>query len=277
LNLKINQEEEMFRDYFSIVVLVLLLIYSTNANAETSIRDSNNWEGSYECNVMPSAVGWTCDGLPDANNAPLYTTISNGILTFNTVGSYPDAMSFWEMPLVFDFNSVGISVEFKVKYIGGDAAGSACISVIDTHDRYVVMSLDSNIFNLINVGNFPQLLNDDFHIVRVTMKTGSGNVKVYVDNKLKPRMQRDFIEQLSSGFGNTIMFGDQTPSGGNSNWQIDWLRWTLQGTFPPYAIPVCGDFEHPYPMGDFSYDCTVDFADIRILAQNWLVDVRPLN
>ncbi len=33
---------------------------------------------------------------------------------------------------------------------------------------------------------------------------------------------------------------------------------------------VCGDAEHPYPIGDLSQDCYVDTLDIEIFAEHWL-------
>ena len=36
------------------------------------------------------------------------------------------------------------------------------------------------------------------------------------------------------------------------------------------ASPACGDFEHPYPVGDLTFDCKVDLLDLALLAENWL-------
>jgi hypothetical protein len=35
-------------------------------------------------------------------------------------------------------------------------------------------------------------------------------------------------------------------------------------------VSCCGDYKHPYPMGDLNKDCRVDFVDFTILAQDWL-------
>lgn len=37
----------------------------------------------------------------------------------------------------------------------------------------------------------------------------------------------------------------------------------------------CGDSEHPFPAGDFNYDCVVDLLDYRRFIENWLTDNRP--
>jgi hypothetical protein len=36
-------------------------------------------------------------------------------------------------------------------------------------------------------------------------------------------------------------------------------------------VSCCGDYKHPYPAGDLSEDCRVDFVDFAILAQDWLI------
>jgi hypothetical protein len=40
-------------------------------------------------------------------------------------------------------------------------------------------------------------------------------------------------------------------------------------------VPVCGDANHQYPVGDFDHDCVVGFNDFAAFAAGWLADVRP--
>jgi len=42
-----------------------------------------------------------------------------------------------------------------------------------------------------------------------------------------------------------------------------------------YAVPQCGDPEHPYPPGDLNQDCRVNLLDLAILASHWLVNNAP--
>ncbi len=42
-----------------------------------------------------------------------------------------------------------------------------------------------------------------------------------------------------------------------------------------YFIPTCGDFDHPYPLGDLSKNCYVDLEDIMLFAQYWLDCTDP--
>ena len=42
-----------------------------------------------------------------------------------------------------------------------------------------------------------------------------------------------------------------------------------------YFVPMCGDFDHPYPVGDLSEDCYVGMEDMILLAQYWLDCTDP--
>jgi hypothetical protein len=39
--------------------------------------------------------------------------------------------------------------------------------------------------------------------------------------------------------------------------------------------PRCGDLDHPYPPGDANKDCTVNLADLALMAANWLSCTSP--
>ena len=41
------------------------------------------------------------------------------------------------------------------------------------------------------------------------------------------------------------------------------------------VISVCGDVNHPYPIGDLNQDCRVDFADLGIFCAHWLECTAP--
>jgi hypothetical protein len=64
-------------------------------------------------------------------------------------------------------------------------------------------------------------------------------------------------------------------------WTGDYVAWT--GNYVWLYLmemttalePICGDDEHPYPVGDLTEDCVVNFEDFAMLADNWLVDEYP--
>lgn len=41
------------------------------------------------------------------------------------------------------------------------------------------------------------------------------------------------------------------------------------------TYPICGDAEHPIPMGDLNHDCIVNLEDLVYLCANWLVCTKP--
>ena len=38
---------------------------------------------------------------------------------------------------------------------------------------------------------------------------------------------------------------------------------------------VCGDLDHPYPVGDVNHDCDVNMLDLSLMAANWLESTAP--
>jgi len=44
-------------------------------------------------------------------------------------------------------------------------------------------------------------------------------------------------------------------------------------TFEVIVIPACGDVNHPYPAGDLSGDCRVNWNDFSIFVAHWLDDL----
>ena len=46
-------------------------------------------------------------------------------------------------------------------------------------------------------------------------------------------------------------------------------------TIIAYALPACGDPNHPYPVGDLNKDCHVNLLDLAIIASHWLECTAP--
>jgi len=44
---------------------------------------------------------------------------------------------------------------------------------------------------------------------------------------------------------------------------------------PILSGPICGDSEHPYPVGDLNQDCHVDIADLEMLIDHWTECTAP--
>jgi hypothetical protein len=46
----------------------------------------------------------------------------------------------------------------------------------------------------------------------------------------------------------------------------------LQSIVPDH---LCGDYGYPYPVGDENHDCIVNFQDLGVVAEHWLVCTKP--
>jgi hypothetical protein len=69
----------------------------------------------------------------------------------------------------------------------------------------------------------------------------------------------------SGSLQNDLVFFDIAPSG--STGQIVYF----DNIVVTYGLPnVCGDENHPYPVGDLTLDCHVNFEDLAILMEHWL-------
>ncbi len=44
---------------------------------------------------------------------------------------------------------------------------------------------------------------------------------------------------------------------------------------PISIVPICGDSEHPYPIGDLNKDCRVDIEDLVLLIEHWMECTGP--
>ncbi|MHC4737525.1 MAG: dockerin type I domain-containing protein [Planctomycetota bacterium] len=38
-------------------------------------------------------------------------------------------------------------------------------------------------------------------------------------------------------------------------------------------VACCGDYKHPFPIGDINSDCRVDYGDLTLLCQYWLIEI----
>lgn len=64
-----------------------------------------------------------------------------------------------------------------------------------------------------------------------------------------------------------ILYLGSSRSGGYGDYDL----WQI----PVSYTGVCGDDDHPYPIGDVNQDCRVDFYDLALVAAHWLEDNNP--
>ena len=67
---------------------------------------------------------------------------------------------------------------------------------------------------------------------------------------------------------------------------LDWIQYVRIEDNPAYSsatteidavsdVAACGDYKHPFPIGDLNNDCRVDMEDFAIAAQQW-IDMMPI-
>jgi hypothetical protein len=85
--------------------------------------------------------------------------------------------------------------------------------------------------------------------------------------------QTVYIDELNFPFPTNMKIGFQCgASGTDDNVYIDEIEvsgWQETG------LGICGDAEHPYPIGDFTNDCYVNLLDFAMFAQQWLTCTAP--
>jgi len=42
-------------------------------------------------------------------------------------------------------------------------------------------------------------------------------------------------------------------------------------------VAACGDYKHPYPVGDIDKNCAVNYEDLELLSESWLVEINGPN
>jgi len=65
-----------------------------------------------------------------------------------------------------------------------------------------------------------------------------------------------------------------------AGWDFNTVWNIVNGSKYPYfqfqpGFILCGDINHPYPIGDLNQDCIVNILDIALVAEHWLEDNRP--
>jgi len=95
----------------------------------------------------------------------------------------------------------------------------------------------------------------------------SADFESWLLGEVAPRLPQEVTYLL-------FMQGEAHPDWTNPN-----MGMTTDGivgeTMIAYALPQCGDPEHPYPVGDLNGDCRVNFLDLAKLTLHWLECTAP--
>ena len=198
-----------------------------------SMRDSANWEGKYEANVLPTdpSEGWI------KKNSPV-GTVSRGILTLgHKSGNEGDGYKKENLP----GSKRGMSIEYRIRVTAGPGTGKAFRSH-SPNAPSIGRGLGETYFELGDFGTKPYVAawkhskpyaayNIDiskFHTYRYTYTADSPIVSLYVDDN-----PTAVATAASGGCGfkppSYIEFWPYD----SSVIELDYLRWTTTGAYAP--------------------------------------------
>ena len=110
---------------------------------------------------------------------------------------------------------------------------------------------------------------DQWHHFKIHRKSlaGPDNVDLYVDDAFVGT----YDSLLGSGMIGDAQIGD-TSTGPGVGWgDVHWDNFLIYEPWQGY----CGDDDHPVRNGDVNEDCRVDYNDLLILTENWLLCDDP--
>jgi hypothetical protein len=220
---------------FLAVLMVCLVASSVQAIVITP--DSLTWENKYECDVTPNLAGWTAAGGFESS----FTSASGGILSMNSLAGPGNWFGWYDIASNVSF-ATGATIEFRAR-----------VNAVTTNDNYqgATIRLYDSSGNVANIGfgqagtaqyawsNSPGggigAVFGDWHTYRITALASEG-IKWYIDNN--PTAVHSGTSIANWG-GTTVEIGDLT-GGSDSNWDIDYIRWTGAGAFAtPEPASMC--------------------------------------
>ena len=212
-----------------ITTIVLVFGLGTAASAQ-NLFNSENWEGKYEGDVLPSAAGWSI-----TNGGP----IPDGKLEFSSESSDGNIYSFssttdwsgYDYDAGISNTATAYSIEFRARLTGGHPT----IPGIVVHWLTDALGQTNQQLQFddprVRHGNIPEfeypIDTSAWHTYRFT--NDSGLYSLYIDNDPTP---------VHSAFSDYV---DPSPTP-KLTWQswgaageVDWIRWTV-GAFPIKGI-----------------------------------------
>jgi len=165
-------------------------------------------------------------------------------------GTYiPSAEANWALQAIFDW------------YYDTPFGGPNTIDM--TFDNYQWNGFIIPVSQLTTAGMEATALDDPLGYFAGT----SADFESWLLNEVAPRLPQDATYLL-------FVQGEAHPA-----WTHPEIGMTTDGivgeTIIAYAVPQCGDPEHPYPPGDLNQDCHVNLLDLAILALHWLECTAP--
>ena len=224
-----------------LTILAVLGLVATGAYAD--IRNSANWEGSYEATILPDhpSEGWAEVGAPNG-------TITNGVLSLsNTDGDWNGYINDGVFAPIEE-NGFSYEIRFKLSAEPTDFAFYNTYASVNStlqfrNDgsgpfvRVSIGTIADSTFNL-HYSIDPTVM----HTYRVTVVDVTNpnwiGAKLYVDDNPIP-----VAEATNNAAGGWNPWGsskmDIYPRAGSTiTTSIDWIRWTANGAYEPVPEPM---------------------------------------
>jgi len=190
-----------------------------------------NWTVNYTADTMPNLAhpAWVIWG----DNSPTkYTSVNNGIVTLDTLGSDANTGEGWFISWGAAATS-GQIIEARLKIYPGTEVAGVCLGFSDDiyggnitfmPDRIMISTADGQEEYLLDT-------TDSFHTYRIT-RYGKES-KVYIDGAAEPALSVKAPFLSSVNFPSQIFWGDGTGrNDGKADW--DYIKYCLN---VPYASP----------------------------------------
>ena len=215
-----------------IPAIVLVFGLGTVASAQ-NLFNSENWDGKYEGDVLPSAAGWSV-----TNGGP----IPDGKLEYSSESSDGDIYSFssttdwsgYDYDAGISNTATAYSIEIRARL----TSGHPTITGLVVHWITDALGFTNQLLQFEDAraryGNIPEFAyaidTSAWHTYRFT--NDSGLYSLYIDNDSTP---------VHSAISNYVDPGT-TPNLTWASWgasgEIDWIRWTVGAFSPTGVAPV---------------------------------------
>jgi hypothetical protein len=214
-------------------VLAVLVVCLALSNVQAVTMDSLTWENKYECDALPTAAGWTADGV-------IVASAAGSILTLNDLSVAGDQSGWYNIASNVNFAN-GATIEFRCRVndvTANDNYQAASVRFYDSASRIANIGfgqIGSTQYAWSNVpGGGMGVVFGGWHTYRITALTSEG-IKWYVDDN--PTVVNSGA--IATWGETTVQFGDFT-GGADANWDIDYIRWTNAGAFAaPEPASMC--------------------------------------
>jgi hypothetical protein len=172
---------------------------------------------------------------------------------------------------VIDSNNLGKELYYKVRITNNYPYAPKVndVYVRSTHYAFyewkngkeVMIIVDGPVgVGILNEDTVREIISEDFITVPYGGPYESYTYEIRDVNDTSPDGLASFVQGL--GFIKIVDYtGDYPP-----------VIKELQSIEPDH---LCGDYGYPYPVGDENHDCIVNFQDLGIIAENWLVCTNP--